>query len=619
MAKEKLFVEFPPVSSQQWDEAIKESLKGVDISKIIWKTDEGFDVKPFYTKIDLEGLTDLTYCPNVYPYLRSYNDKKLSWQVIQNIDEIDIKTANEIAIKSTSNGADAIEFDIPDIDKKDDLTVLLNNFDIANHSVHFGSSYSYSILAQVIKEWANENNLDLNLLKGSFNFDFFAYYLLNGNYYNSYKDNVNELVTLFNFLSNWNSDFKIININGDVYHNAGANAVQELAFSLAQMVNYLDILTDNGISIDQAVKKIRLTLGLGSTYFIEIAKLRAARLLISKIFTAYGLPKDKTKISIHSKTGFFNKTAYDVYNNMLRNTVETMSAIIGGADEITILPHDITLQKSNDFSRRIAKNVQLILRDEAHFDNVIDPAGGSYLIENLTKSIAQHAWDLFLQIEDLGGFRTAMENSWIKNEIEKSAENKLNALIKRKFTVIGINNYPNMNETISAELHKPLINKAKNDNALKIFRVVEPFENLRYRTEQHTLNGNKKPLVYLLPFGDLAMRNARVNFSRNFFGVAGYEIMDADAYDNYENMLNQLSKHNPDIIVLCSSDIEYGTLGINIAKSIRKNYPEKILVVAGNPTESLELLKDNGVNEFIHVKSNILETLENFHKVLNIK
>jgi methylmalonyl-CoA mutase len=619
MAKNKLFAEFPPVSPQQWEEAIKDSLKGVDISKIFWRTDEGFDVKPFYTKIDLEGLIDLTYYPNVYPYLRGYNDKKLLWQVVQNIDEIDLKTANEIAIKSTSNGADAVEFNIPNIDNKDDLSILFNNLDLANHSVHFSSSYSYSILAQIIKEWATENNFDLNLLKGSFNFDFFAYYLLNGSYYNSFDDNVNELTTLFNFLSNWNPNFQIININGDIYHNAGANAVQELAFSLAQMVNYLDILTDNGISIDQAIKRIRLTLGLGSTYFIEIAKLRAARLLISKVLTAYELSKDKTKICIHSKTGIFNKTAYDVYNNMLRNTVEAMSAIIGGADEITILPHDITLHKSNDFSRRIARNVQLILRDEAHFDNVIDPAGGSYLIENLTKSIAQHAWDLFCQIEDMGGFKAVMENSWIKNEIEKSAENKLNAILKRKSTVIGINNYPNMNETISAELHKPLINKPKNDNALKIFRVAEPFENLRYRTEMHVNNGNKKPLVYLLPFGDLAMRNARVNFSRNFFGVAGYEIMDAEVYNNDEMMIKLISEHNPDIIVLCSSDAEYGSLGINIAKTIKENYPNKIIVVAGNPTEIIELLKDNGVNEFIHVKSNILETLENFHKILNIK
>jgi methylmalonyl-CoA mutase len=619
MAKNKLFAEFPPVSPQQWEEAIKDSLKGVDISKIFWRTDEGFDVKPFYTKIDLEGLIDLTYYPNVYPYLRGYNDKKLLWQVVQNIDEIDLKTANEIAIKSTSNGADAVEFNIPNIDNKDDLSILFNNLDLANHSVHFSSSYSYSILAQIIKEWATENNFDLNLLKGSFNFDFFAYYLLNGSYYNSFDDNVNELTTLINFLSNWNPNFKILNINGDIYHNAGANAVQELAFSLAQMVNYLDILTDNGISIDQAIKRIRLTLGLGSTYFIEIAKLRAARLLISKVLTAYELSKDKTKICIHSKTGIFNKTAYDVYNNMLRNTVEAMSAIIGGADEITILPHDITLHKSNDFSRRIARNVQLILRDEAHFDNVIDPAGGSYLIENLTKSIAQHAWDLFCQIEDMGGFKDVMENSWIKNEIEKSAENKLNAILKRKYTVIGINNYPNMNETISAELHKPLINKPKNDNALKIFRVAEPFENLRYRTEMHVNNGNKKPLVYLLPFGDLAMRNARVNFSRNFFGVAGYEIMDAEVYNNDEMMIKLISEHNPDIIVLCSSDAEYGTLGINIAKTIKENYPNKIIVVAGNPTEIIELLKDNGVNEFIHVKSNILETLENFHKILNIK
>ena len=168
-----------------------------------------------------------------------------------------------------------------------------------------------------------------------------------------------------------------------------------------------------------------------------------------------------------------------------------------------------------------------------------------------------------------------MENSWIKNEIEKSADNKLNALLKRKSNIIGINNYPNLNETISPNLTKPLINKPKNDNALRIFRVAEPFENLRYLTEQHTLNGNKKPLVYLLPFGDITMRNARANFSRNFFGVAGYEIMDADVYDNDENMLKQISIHNPDIIVLCSSDIEYGSLGLILLKLLENIIQKK--------------------------------------------
>ncbi|HHW59136.1 MAG: methylmalonyl-CoA mutase family protein [Bacteroidales bacterium] len=618
MPKEKLFAEFPPVSPEEWENAIKDSLKGADILKIIWKTDEGFEVKPFYTKNDIEDLLELTYYPNVYPYLRGYNDKKLKWQVIQNIDAKDLKCANEAALKALSNGADAVEFDIQNIDKIDYLNILLQDIDIAKYSLHFNDLHSYYSLAQLIKVWANEHHLNINQLKGSFNFDPFGFYLLNGEYYNSYKDDINGLLNLFQFVSDWNPEFKIININGIIYHNAGANIIQEIAFSLAQLVEYFDILTDNDIEIEKIIPRIRITFGIGSTYFLEIAKLRATRMLIAKILEAYGIPNENAKITIHSKTGIFNKTAYDAYNNMLRNTIEAMAAVIGGANEITILPHDITLNHSNDFSRRIARNVQIILREEAHFDKVIDPAGGSYLFENLSASISQHSWNLFNEINDLGGFRKLMDKGWIKNEVDKSAKQKQDAVLKRKLNIVGVNNYPNFNEQISSQLKKQLISESKNEKALRIFRIAEPFENLRFCTEQHVLKGNKKPLVYLLPFGDIAMRNARANFSRNFFGVAGYDIMDAEPYDNDEEMLKLIKQHNPDIIVLCSSDQEYGTTGLNILNTINNAFPNVNVVIAGNPTEYIEILKEKGVNEFIHIKSNILETLESFHKKLKI-
>jgi methylmalonyl-CoA mutase len=211
-----------------------------------------------------------------------------------------------------------------------------------------------------------------------------------------------------------------------------------------------------------------------------------------------------------------------------------------------------------------------------------------------------------------------MDKGWIKNEVDKSAKQKQDAVLKRKLNIVGVNNYPNFNEQISSQLKKQLISESKNEKALRIFRIAEPFENLRFCTEQHVLKGNKKPLVYLLPFGDIAMRNARANFSRNFFGVAGYDIMDAEPYDNDEEMLKLIKQHNPDIIVLCSSDQEYGTTGLNILNTINNAFPNVNVVIAGNPTEYIEILKEKGVNEFIHIKSNILETLESFHKKLKI-
>ncbi len=219
----------------------------------------------------------------------------------------------------------------------------------------------------------------------------------------------------------------MISINASNFNNAGADIVQELAFGISMGSEYMAQLTDRGISADMAASKIRFSFGTGSHYFPEIAKLRAARLLWSVVINGFHPENiEKMKMDIHCVTSEWNKTIYDPYVNLLRTQTEAMSAILGGTDSLTVEPFDIVFRNPDEFSERIARNQQLILKEEAYFDKVADPAAGSYYIENLTNLISENAWKLFLEIEEKGGFLSCLKSGFIQNKLSESATKRQN-------------------------------------------------------------------------------------------------------------------------------------------------------------------------------------------------
>lgn len=617
MENHKIFEEFPPISVQEWENQIMKDLKGADYEKkLVWKSPEGLTLKPYYTREDL--VKKVEGGAGFFPYQRGYHKEGNAWKIVQNIDSTILADANSMAVDALDKGADAVSFTLDYINEQEELAFLLKNIDLQEKSIHFISFHSYSILFDLLIKEVQRRKYDPTTLKGSFNFDPFSYYLLHGEYYNSLEDNMNELECLLKTVRESKLDYSVINVNGQHFHNAGATAIQELGFTLASAQAYLQMMVERGFKAEDVVPKMRLTLSIGPSYFVEIAKFRAARLLWSKIVSQYGVSEEKAKITIHAVSGMFNKTIYDLQNNMLRNTTEAMSAVLGGANEITILPHDFTLKPSDGFSNRIARNVQLLLKNEAHFEKVADVAGGSYYIEALTNDIASHAWNNFLKIDEVGGFVIAMENGLIKSEIEKNASAKRSSIAQRKNTLVGINNYPNLNERLLSELKKSISTPIVSEKALKLFRVTEEFEQIRMSTEKYVSEGNKQPLVYLSEFGNLAMRKARAMFSTNFFGVAGYAIYEQTDFSGIDQTIREILDKKSNIVVLCSSDEEYGETGIEMVKALRKASAELLIVVAGNPAEMIEALKEAGANEFIHVRTNLLESLSGFQKKLGV-
>jgi methylmalonyl-CoA mutase len=370
----------------------------------------------------------------------------------------------------------------------------------------------------------------------------------------------------------------------DVIHDQGGTIVQELGYGIALGVEKLVEQLQSGRDVDEAANDIRFVFAIGSTYFFEIAKLRAARLLWAHAVWAFQ-PREESSclMKIHACTALSDKSIYDPFANVLRATTEAMAAVIGGCDSLEIRPFC--------FGSRLAVNIQRLIKEESHLDSVADPAGGSYYVEWLTDALAHKGWELFQQVEAEGGYVKA--KSSIERALAESRAAKEKAVSSRRRTLVGVNNYPDLNETSVDPLEPPL----------GIWRAASAFEQLRRKTEAYARERGKRPKILLLERGDLTMRQARSQFSQNFFGCAGFEVEISHEYEQTD----------ADLIVLCSSDPEYLTLAEEVCPKV--NQP---VVVAGDPKAHLDQLKEAGVQGFIHIRTDAITALSEWQKRLGI-
>jgi methylmalonyl-CoA mutase len=623
-AHKKLFTEFPTVTTKEWEGVIQADLKGADYDKkLIWNTNEGYKVKPYYRSEDLKNVDYLDTLPDEFPYVRGDRKDGNNWHIRQDIIVDDIKKANKKALDVLMKGVTSLGFILdpkfePAIDDIEQLCENIYADAVELNFICFRNSFK---VVQHVEKLVKKYNRDLDKIYGSVDFDPIGQYLLKGKFPESAEasfDLAKKMIETANHLPN----FKVITVNGKYFQNAGATIVEELAFSLAQGVNYLTQLTERGLSINDIAPRMKFQFAVGSNYFMEIAKIRAARMLWAQIVHAYGPCCDtKTKMFIHSTTSDWNKTAYDAYVNMLRTTTESMSSIIGGTDSLTVNPFNIIYEQSTDFSERIARSQQLLLKEESYFDKVTDPAAGSYYIENLTGSIAKETWKLFLEVQEKGGFLEAFKSGFIQKTIKETAQKRDMDIATRKEVLLGTNQYPNPTEfkkdKIESYVFKAFDCTDKNAEVetLKMYRGGQAFEELRYKTDVFA-RSNKRPKVFMITMGNLAMRRARSQFAGNFFSCAGYEIIDNNGFKTVEEAADSCLNAKAGIAVICSSDNEY----TDIAPKLFDLLNEKtIVVLAGYPKAMLEELQNKGLKYFIHMKSNVLETLRLFNKELGIE
>ncbi|MCQ2332282.1 MAG: methylmalonyl-CoA mutase small subunit [Paludibacteraceae bacterium] len=615
--KLNLLADFPAVSTEEWMAKITADLKGVPFEKkLIWKTDEGFNVNPFYRQEDVKGMAALDSAPGKFPFVRGTKESN-EWLVRQNICVECPKEANAKALDVLTKGVNSLGFCL----SKDDLnaeTIATLLKGICPECVELNFNIcpcSSETLINLLVDYFRKNNVNLEKVHGSVNCDPMKNMLAKGR-----KPSMEKMATHIVAAvkaAECMPEFRVVAVNSAVLNHAGAFCAQELGYALAWGAEYMTLMTEAGIKSVRAGRAIKFNMGVGGNYFMEIAKFRAARMLWAMIVKAYEPECDcACKMKIHAETSRFNKTIYDAHVNLLRSETEAMSAAIAGVDSMTVNPFDITYKKSDDFSERIARNQQLLLKEESHFDKVTDVAGGSYYIENLTQSIAKEAWRRFLEIQAAGGMYQMILNGKVVEDIKATQAKRLENVSKRKEVLLGTNQFPNFNEMAAAKIEDQACGckcccqdeKAELET-LPMTRAAEQFEALRLETEK----SGKRPKAFMLTIGNLAMRLARAQFSCNFLACAGYQVIDNLGFETVEDGVAAARKAGADIIVLCSSDDEYAELAPACKKTIGDG--KEIFIVAGAPA-CMDDLKAQGIENFIHVKCNVLETLKAFNKQL---
>lgn len=620
MAEEKdvkLFAEFAPVTTEEWDAVINVDLKGADYEKkLVWKPLEGFSVRPYYRAEDMKNLEHLQYLPGQFPYVRSNNTNSNAWLVRQDILVEDVKAANAKALDILMKGVDSLGFVFNSCNELTaaELDTLLAGISVVAVEVNFVCCCKSRNLTQLFIAKMKKDGVNLAQVRGSINYSPLRNLTLSGAWcadeaaaFANTKVMIEEAAAL--------PRFKVLSVDGSVFHNSGSTSVQELAFALAMGNEYLAKLTDLGACATSVAKAIRFNFSVSSNYFMEIAKFRAARMLWAKVLTEYGVSECDAKASIHAETSRWNQTVYDPYVNMLRGTTEAMSAAIAGVDSLTVVPFDAAYRNTTEFSDRIARNAQLLLKEESHFDQVVDPSAGSYYIETLTASIAKAAWALFQEVEEKGGYVAAFTAGFVQSAIKATAQKRDMNIATRRDTVLGTNQYPNFTEVVEADVTLEAITRAEATKgavaeSLVPYRGAMAFEALRYKTDK----SGKEPKAFMLTIGALAMRRARAQFACNFFACAGLRTIDHNGYASVEEGVNAALEAKADVVVICSSDDEYPTYAPEAYEMLKG---KAIFVVAGAPACEEEL-KAKGITNFISVKSNVLETLKGYQTQLGI-
>lgn len=614
--REKLFTEFQAPTTQEWLDKIQVDLKGADFQKrLVWRTPEGFSVQPFYRKEDVDKLQTPNALPGVFPFVRGNKKDDNTWYIRQEINAADAGVANAKAKEILNKGIDSLSFKIPGKSvSAEHVEQLLDGIYCDCVELNFSTCKRHSVeLAQLLVSYFESKGYDKGKIVGSIDWDPMEKIVMKGK---DAEPILKFAPALVDTLKNY-PNFRCITVNAVSLNNSGAYIVQELGYALAWGNEYMQQLVDAGVEPTLAARKIKFNMGVSENYFMEIAKFRAGRMLWAQIVKQYEPKCDcACKMCVNAVTTSYNMTLFDAHVNLLRSQTETMSAALGGVHSIVVTPFDAAYEEPNDFSERIARNQQLLLKEECHFNTVVDPSAGSYYIEQLTTSLAAEAWKLFLKVEEEGGFLSSIKAGTVQDDINATNEKRHTLAAQRREFILGTNQFPNFTEKSEGKMPRVKVCGCghKEETAYKAIntsRLAADFETLRIATE----NADKQPVAFMLTIGNLVWRQARAQFSCNFLAAAGYKVMDNLGFSSVEEGVDAALAAGADIVVLCSSDDEYAEFAVPAYKYLDGR---AMFVVAGAPACADEL-KAAGIENFIHVKVNQLETLKMYNEKLGIK
>lgn len=633
MEKEKAFpavsfAEFEPTSYEAWKKEAVDSLKGGDFDKKLkTRTYEGITLQPIYTKADVEAVNMADTFPGAADFLRSTTAGGYlaePWAIAQAVRHVCPKEANKQILHELEKGSDAVNVKIgaggTEVKSAEDMKALFAGVELSAVRLHV----SVDCISSALK-LMEEAGLDLSKMRGMVGFDPVGTLAETGELCVSLSDAYDCLAEAAKLAGQKAPGLRTTLVDGNVYANGGASAVDEVAACLATAALYIEELAKRGVSVDDAAKSIRVSYSLGSNFFMEIAKLRASRVVFAQMVKAFGGSEDAQKIDVFAKTSAFTQTAYDPYVNILRATTEAFSGAVGGVNGMEVTPLDSAIGASDETTRRIARNIQVMLQEEFGLLEPIDPAGGSWYVETLTAEVAKAVWAKFQKIDAEGGIVASLKAGTLQAEIEKTLESRFDNLAKRSDRAVGTNMYANMTEKklerepakVAPACNKPAVETVK---PVAAHRWTERFEKLRAKTEKYEAETGKTVDIFLANMGPIPQHKARADFACGFFEVAHFNMLRNDGFKTVEEAAKAAADSGAPVAVICSTDATYPELVPPLAKAIKAARPEMTVMLAGAPApEFKQSYLDAGVDEFIHVKANCYDILSNIQSARGIR
>lgn len=605
---------FAPSSNQDWMDVAENSLKGKKLEALNRDTYENIVLKPLYSGADEKGVTGFPGTSDYRRGLHALGYYSNPWKIAQNIPYQTVVELRERLSSALERGQTALSFTLNKelFDLPGELEALLAEF-IAKAPFAIESNGLQKSLLPLL--FSNSSKSDAY---GYIAEDPISFLVEQGSLSFTLDEYLSTWVTRLQAADQHLPNVKTVLINTTPYHNGGANAVQELAAALATGVYYLEELKVRGLETHTLFEKIIFKFQVGANFFMELAKLRAVRVLWDKIGEAYGVPTDKRGVTIIAETSSFTKTLYDPHVNILRSGNEAFAAVLGGVQYIQV--HSFNeLEGITPLAERLARNTQLILKEEAFLQNIVDPAGGSWYIETLTNELVSKAWDYFLNIDEKGGILKALESNWLQAEIADVLNKRQKDIFTRKQSIVGTNVYADLQEKSKELVDDRVI--SLNDLQQEVYhsiqpirkqRLAEPYEILRRRAER--LENNR---VGLICIGELKDYKARADFMTGFLAAGGLMSVKGELVRNAVDADAFVKESQVSHYVLCSSNEIYSEIGLEILKHLKSNNKESRFYLAGLPEkESQNHWLETGIREFVHIKTNCYEFIHSIMKEL---
>ncbi|MEQ9454882.1 MAG: methylmalonyl-CoA mutase family protein [Phycisphaeraceae bacterium] len=695
--------DFPAVDHATWQALVEKDLAGAPFEKkLITHTYEGIDLKPVYIESDWPAAQQPADFPGLAPFTRGSSpvgSAACGWDIRQQHDHPDLETANSLILDDLEKGVTSLQLRLdvaarrgqgPDnatdhdhlgrdglmVYSLADLEALLAGVHVNMIAIALEAGSAFLPASALLAACWDNKNIPPDKARGAFNADPLAVLARDGELPSSLDTTLTQMADLAVWTSKRYPLVRSVRVGTAPYHHAGATAAQDLGLSMATAVTYLRTLTDAGLDINAAAKQLLFSIGLGTNFFLAIAKLRAARRLWARVLEAANAdtsPEAGTAMLIHARTSKRVLTQRDPWVNMLRNTATSFAAIVGGAPIITTEPYDAATGPSDEFGHRIARNTQIILGEEAHLGRVVDPAGGSWFVESVTDDLTEKAWLFFQQIEAQGGMIKALTSGWVQDQIDSAFAPRLANIARRKDAITGVSEFPNLREkqvprepidlnqlrreakTRSGE--KPLPDNAASeikrlaqpgpdriDTATQLAKAgatlpqiagpmqagdpasvravaphpyAAPFEELRDASDRFLAMTGKRPRVFLANLGPVAHHNARASYTTNFFEAGGYEVVpskpllwktDDEMTTAGDHAVEALVNSGASVAVLCSSDKIYPAAVPAFAQRL-KAAGARTIILAGAPGDAEADYRHAGVDRFIFIKCDVLNTL----------